>query len=224
MQGTSIRKCGIIGKWRRIANLDTTQGDSCPTNLRTVNNTKTGQTACGRTSSSRCSPLKFTISNDYSNVCGRVRGYQYHSMDAFAHQGQPIDGIYVDGVSITQGQPMKHLWTYAVGFTEQFARTPHRCPCAVPSGSEISYPPRFVGNEYYCESGFPGTDTGAIIVWEDPLWDGQNCIPGNRCCERYGWFFRQVLSSCDDITVRLCANEAILTEDVLIDQLEIWVM
>jgi len=26
-----------------------------------------------------------------------------------------VDGVYVDGLSITLGRPHKHVWTYAVG-------------------------------------------------------------------------------------------------------------
>ena len=224
-------KCGIFGNWRRIAHLDTTRGDSCPPNLRTENSTTTGQIACGRTTGPGCSNLTFIIGDNYNNVCGRVRGYQYSSMDAFdlsVSNSTPsrlsIAGYYVDGVSITQGQPLKHLWTYAVGSRERNYHSYYWCPCAVPTNNmPRSNPPQFVGDNYYCESGF--TDVWKKrIAWEDPLWDGHNCIEGNSCCDRYGWFHRQVPPTSDDINVRLCGDEAISNEDVLIDQLEIWVM
>ena len=224
-------KCGILGDWRRIAHLNTTQGDSCPSYLHTVTNTTTGQTACGRTIGPGCSKLSYVISNDYSNVCGRVRGYQYNTMDAFdlsvtesAPARLSIAGHYVDGVSITQGQPLRHLWTYAVGLSELYHNTNYRCPCAVPTNLQRSNPPTFVGDNYYCESGFSGTRDFNRVVWEDPLWDGDNCIDGNSCCDRYGWFHRQVPPSSDDINVRLCGDEGFSNEAVLIDQLEIWVM
>ena len=226
------KQCGILGNWRRIAHLDTTQGDSCPSNLRTVTNTTTGQTACGRTAGPGCSILDFTIRNNYCHVCGRVRGYQYHSMDAFdlsisgsAPARLSIAGYYVDGVSITQGQPTKHLWTYAVGLSELYNNNNYRCPCAVPTNMRRTInPPQFVGENYYCESGFPGTRYYDRVVWEDPLWDGRNCIEGNSCCDRYGWFHRQVPPSSDDIHVRLCSDQIVGNENVYIDQLEIWVM
>ena len=203
-------------------------GDSCPSNLRNVTNTTTGQTACGRTADPGCSQLTFEIDDEYSNVCGRVRGYQYLSMDAFAvtvtKSPLSIAGHYVDGVSITQGQPLKHLWTYAVGASELHQHTKYRCPCAVPTNMQRANPPQFVGDNYYCESGFPGTSYSNRVVWEDPLWDGHNCVEGNNCCDRYGWFHRQVPPSSDDINVQLCGDERISNEDVLIDQLEIWVM
>ena len=224
-------KCGILGYWRRIAHLDTIQADSCPSSLRTVTNTTTGQTACGRTTGPGCSKLSYINGNNYSHVCGRVRGYQYYSMDAFdlintksAPARLSIAGYYVDGISITQGQPLRHLWTYAVGINEQSRYTTSRCPCSVPTNMRRSNPPQFVGDNYYCESGFPGTNIYNRVVWEDPLWDGRNCIEGNRCCDRYGWFHRKVPPSSDDIHVRLCSDQGVGNENVFIDQLEIWVM
>ena len=224
-------KCGIFGNWRRIAHLDTTQGDSCPSNLRTVTNTTTGQTACGKTTGPGCSKLTFIIGDNYTDVCGRVRGYQYNSMDAFdvslsgsAPARLSLDGHYVDGISITQGQPLKHLWTYAVGLSELYPTTKYRCPCAVPTNMQRSNPPQFVGGNYYCESGLSGTRFYDRVFWEDPLWDGHNCIEGNSCCNRYGWFHRQVPPSSDDINVRLCEDQSVRDENVFIDQLEIWVM
>ena len=136
-------KCGIFGNWRRIAHLDTTQGDSCPSYLRTVTNTTTGQTACGRTTGPGCSKLTFIIGDDYSNVCGRVRGYQHNTMDAFdvsttksAPARLSIAGYYVDGVSIAQGQLLRHLWTYAVCVSEQYHNNNYQCPCAVPTNMQ----------------------------------------------------------------------------------------
>ena len=33
----------------------------------------------------------------------------------YNHEGQTIDGYYVEGISITYGNPRQHIWTYAVG-------------------------------------------------------------------------------------------------------------
>ena len=51
--------------------LNTTQGaqaDSCPSNLRTVTNTTTGQTACGSITGPQRLKLTFIIGGDYSIV------------------------------------------------------------------------------------------------------------------------------------------------------------
>ena len=217
-------KCGIFGTWRRIAYFDTTQGDSCPTGLRTVTNTATNQTACGRTVNGACTPLTFISSGTYSNVCGRVRGYQFGSMDCFERSpSRSLDETYIDGVSFTQGDPPRHLWTYAVGESEN-TELSNRCPCARSNPNDRQYVPDYVGEHFYCESGFV-TSYKKRFVWEDPLWDGSGCInPGNQCRNRYGWFHRNVALSSDDIKVRWCSDDDIGHEDVITDQLEIWVM
>ena len=45
----------------------------------------------------------------YQHVCGRARGYQKGSPDAFYTNS--IDTYYVDGLSITHGNPRQHIWT-----------------------------------------------------------------------------------------------------------------
>ena len=214
-----VTKCGIYDNWRRIAYFDTTQGDSCPTGLRTVTNTTTNQTACGRSVNGGCSLLNFSSSGKYSKVCGRVRGYQYGHCDTF-NSVYDINSAYVEGISITQGQPRKHLWSYAVGYSEQSSG--NACPCnGNGPGASI---PTFVGEHYYCESGFIASFERRV-AWEDPLWDGNGCrTNSNTCCDRFGFFYRNVTSSTDDIEVRWCSSEVYTDEDSPADQLEIWVM
>ena len=216
-------KCGIIGNWRRIAYFDTTQGDSCPTGLRTVTNTTTHQKACGRTARRGCTSLHFSPDGYYTNVCGRVRGYQFGYPEAFEPDGTTIDSNYVDGISITKGNPRQHLWTYAAGLSENWGDHRYQCPCSTPD-YDFSLIPSFVGNHYYCEAGLM-SEVRKRYMWEDPLWDGNRCILSqNRCCERYGWFHRNVTSSSDSIEVRWCDDHSYIGDDTLTDQLEIWVM
>ena len=221
-------KCGIFGNWRRIAYFDTTIGHSCPAGLRTVTNTTTSQTVCGRTNTGGgCASVPIPVQVSYSQVCGIVKGYQEGSPDAFQskYSGNKIDTTYVDGVSITHGSPRRHLWTYAAGATELYSFELVRCPCARSNPNDRSHVPSFVGEHFYCESGFSGTTFQNRVVWEDPLWDGQNCVaPGNKCCERYGWFYRNVPSSTDDIELRICANQNNSNDDALIENYEFWVM
>ena len=220
--------CNITSdKWRRIAYFDTTLGHPCPSGLRTFTNTTTNQRACGTTTKAlvRIS-MKFPTGGNYTNVCGRVRGYSYDELGAFYHyrfNGQrTIDSNYVDGISITKGTPRQHLWTYAAGLSETFNSDVFACPCAR-SDYNPSLIPDFVGNNYYCESGFVGVDAPRV-AWEDPLWDGEGChASGNTCCDRYGWFHRQVPPSSDDVEVRWCKYWGTYSE-LLTDQLEIWVM
>jgi hypothetical protein len=224
-------KCDIFGNWRRIAYFDTTKGDSCPYGLRTVINATTNQTACERSRAdviSGCSySLFFATNGSYTNVCGKLRGYQKSYTRGFADYwygyAQSIDSFYVIGISITHGSPRQHIWTLASGLTENkdVYAVFQNCPCSDSSYNQ-SWVPRFVSEHFYCESGFTG-QTSEHIAWQDPLWDGNGCyIQGNPCCDRFGWFHRDVPSSSDDIEVRMCLEDP--SRYVLVDQLELWVM
>ena len=189
-----VTVCNITSpNWRRISYFDTTQGDSCPTGLRTVTNATSKQKACGRTNThSGCASVPIPVRFNYRHVCGIVRGYQEGSPDGFGPlvrgHDPTIDMFYVDGVSITQGSPRRHLWTYATGVAEDAPDQRHRCPCAQSNPKDTSHIPDFVGDNYYCESGFPANSWKyRVVTWDDPLWDGQGCVnPKNTCCERYG--------------------------------------
>ena len=224
---SQVSLCGITShKWRRIAYFDTTLGHPCPSGFRTFTNTTTNQTACG-TGERLCISKMYPTGGSYTNVCGRVRGYVFRALGAFYHYGydgqRTIDSNYVDGVSITKGSPRQHLWTYAAGLSETSNNAYYVCPCAR-SDYNSSWIPGFVGNNYYCESGFVG-DFPSRVAWEDPLWDGEGChASGNRCCDRYSWFHRQVPPSSDDVEVRWCKYWGSKWSELLTDQLEIWVM
>ena len=72
-----------------------------------------------------------SIPHSYTQVCGFVRGYSFVGPDAFGAFGrtssEPLSGNYVDGVSITYGTPLNHLWTYAAGNSESGGGT-QNCP------------------------------------------------------------------------------------------------
>ena len=193
-----------------------------------ITNTAMNQSACGRSHDGPgCKSVTFPVHSSYSKVCGIVRGYRSTSPDAFdttVDASQSIDTYYVDGISITQGSPRKHLWTYANGLSE-LNDNHHRCPCSRSNPNDRTDIPDFVGEHYYCETGFPGTTfQHGVVRWDDPLWDGQGCVsPGNRCCERYGWFYRNVSSSFDYIELRSCQDESSGNEDILIESYEFWI-
>ena len=80
-----------------------------------------------------------------------------------------------------------------------------------------------VGNNFYCEAGFPRIE--ARIAWEDPLWDGQGCVSSTaQSCSRYGWFHRDIAPSQEDIEFRWCSDQVRSNEDFYTDLLEIWVL
>ena len=58
-----------------------------------------------------------TFPTQGNQVCGRIIGYQFGQPGAFVvgniNDPQTIDGPYVDGVSLTYGNPQQHIWTFA---------------------------------------------------------------------------------------------------------------
>jgi hypothetical protein len=58
---------------------------------------------------------------NYSKACGQIIAYQVGSTGAFSRPGSSptIDNSYVDGISLTHGNPRQHIWTFAAGFNEQ---------------------------------------------------------------------------------------------------------
>ena len=190
---------GHKGGWMRIADLDTSRGDNCPSgwNKVTVNSIamcRSPNDAAG------CYPTTFSVQNvGFNKICGKVKGYQKGSPDAFVAQSPPsINNIYVHGISITVGNPRKHVWTYAAGLGDDFNFGNNNCPCA--RFPRIA-PPSFVGEHYYCESGNTGSFHYNQYHTKDPLWDGAGCSANNNCCTSANqpWFFRPlVLSRQDD--------------------------
>jgi hypothetical protein len=92
-----------------------------------------------------------TQSIQYSQVCGRIIGYQVGQPQAFVlennNQPQTIDGPYVDGVSLTYGSPRQHIWTFANALDEVDGYNDHsRCSCTDSSCPNTT--PSFVGNDY----------------------------------------------------------------------------
>ena len=214
-------KCGIMGPWKRVVYINPTLDNSCPSGLRKVTIPNTNKQACGGTVDNGCSSVNFTVDQNYTNICGIVQGYQYGSPNAFdGDSGKSIDDNYVDGISITQGSPRKHVWTYAAYYNEGSVV---KCPCFTSDGTEAHPPPSFVEDDYYCETGFKSAQSR--VAWEDPLWDGKGCTqPGDRCCERYGWFHKTVPSSDDHIELWWCVDQLLSTENIFVDLAEVWVM
>ena len=209
-------RCGIYSpNWRRVAYIDTTQGpEQRPSGLVEHVNSTTNQRAYGRSTDKGCSSVTYPAGGSYTNICGRVRGYQFGSPNGFI--GTSVD-YYVQGISITRGSPRQHVWTYAAYWYEGRSN----CPCDQTNPGDYSHVPDFVGRDHYCETAFVLTSSPKHrIAWENPLWDGagSTCGTGGRCCATFGWFHKTVSSSSsDNIEVRWCAGNLRRTEDVLTD-------
>ena len=228
--------CGTEGGWTRLAYLDMSDStENCPTGFKLYESN--GVRACGRATSSvgSCQSVQFPSNGiRYSQVCGRVVGYQYGSPDAVQYNyntaHNDINSYYVDGVSITYGSLRKHIWTLMAGICEAsiFQAGHNDCPCSQGSVQNSTLQ-SFIGNDYFCESGNPSTD-GSFeykLYTQDPLWDGKGCgsLEGN-CCSATGlpWFNKVLNSTTTDyIELRVCGDQGTNDEDVPVSFYEIYV-
>ena len=216
--------CGSGGGWTRLAYLDMSDStQSCPFGFRLYQSG--GVRACGRPGSSRsCSSVQFPSNGiSYSQVCGRVVGYQYGHTDAVSDYHNDINSWYVEGVSITRGSPRQHVWTLMAGITEANAAS-NSCPCN--NGSTRTVVP-FIGDNYFCESGNNASSTSGVLYTSDPLWDGSNCRSYEApCCTAPGlpWFYRSYNSTTTDyIELRVCGDYGAHGEDSPVSFYEIYV-
>ena len=202
--------CGSRGGWTRLAYLNMSNAtQNCPTGFRLYQSG--GVRACGRpaTGSGSCVSVQFPSNGiSYSQICGRVTGYQYHSTDAVDDYHNDIDSWYVEGVSITRGSPRQHVWTLMAGITELDAGS-LSCPCN--AGSTVRDVVPFIGNHYYCESGNNNTNWSPVLYTADPLWDGEDCGSLEApCCTAPGlpWFHRDygTNTTTDYIELRVCGE------------------
>ena len=220
------------GGWTRIASLNMTDpNEKCPAQFRLYS--QGGVRACGRPvnayGSGSCVGTTFSSRDiKYSQVCGKVIGYQYNSPDgayAFAASSKDINSPYIDGISLTHGSPRKHIWSLISGYSDVGA---NRCPC---SSNDPRSVPSFVDSDYYCESGChtsSATDRrGSTLYTADPLWDGKGCGSSETaCCQRplIPWFYKSLTySTADSVEMRICCDQDTGDEDVLIEQYEIYV-
>lgn len=218
---------GLGPDWIRIADVDASySGGKCPYgwNKHLAN----GKYFCQAPSTFYgCYSVFFSVpaGTSYNKTAGYVRGYQKGTTDGFqGSQHCGINGPYVDGVSITLGFPRKHIWTYAIGYSEDENYPFNNCPCAVTPGPN---PPSFVGEHYYCQSGSPTYPTSNSYYTDAPLWQGTGCNNArDNCCAIIGmpFFYREFLFyQHESIEVRICSNEGYSQEAVLIDKILLFV-
>ena len=222
--GRIVLSCADVeGHWRKIADINVDAGDDCPNGW---NKSSHSSFSFCRTpnNDSGCYSASFSANEmTYQNVCGRARAYQKGTPDAFYFHDSPIDSHYVEGLSITHGNPRQHIWTYACGTSERSNYTMSNCPCAVIPGPT---PPSYVGSNYYCESGAEFSGNGNDYYFSDPLWDAAGCSINGNCCLNTDqpWFHRQLDNMIqDDIEVRICGDSDFTDDAILIDILELYI-
>ena len=217
---------GHKGGWTRVVQFDTSQGDPCPTGWTLITTPGANpRNVCRSGNFVGCHSTIFTTYNtSFYKICGQVRGYQKGNTNAFQTSVESIDEAYVDGVSITLGDPRKHVWTYAIGSSDSaFEDAIRYCPCAVLRGPD---PPSFVSDHYYCESGDVGGRNPDAYYTTDPVWDGLNCSISVNCCAHpdMPWFLRQFATAQETfIEARICGNQEFANEDTLVEMMELYI-
>ena len=205
----------------RVANINMTRpNENCPAGFRKI--TASGKTMCGGRSS-RCISTTFSSHGlQYSRVCGKIIGYQYQNPEAFAAQTQSTDGIFVDGIVLTHSSQQIHIWTFAAG-AGQYRTDQYGCPCNGDSYSG-SIPP-YVGNDYFCDSGYRHKTYPAPPNYftDDPLWDGAGCVSGSCCTfNSPPWFCKNLSTpTTNDVELRTCMTGA--DEDIPLETVEIYI-
>ena len=235
---------GHKGGWMRVTNVDTTNGEACPGDW--INNVNYNS-LCTGTGGAGCFSANFSVPYSYNKVCGQMKGFQKGSPDGsypyFSARGSTpsdlyrpessstdVNGVYVDGLSITLGEQCKYVWTYTIGLNDDFTDGLgyglgyFHCPCSKIAAAGT---PVFVGNDYYCESGnADGRFDFGRLFSDDPLWDGKQCLSGNSCCDRTGqpWFFHQMpISVNEHMEVRICQDQGEGDEAVTVEKLELYI-
>ena len=209
--------CNSGGGWNRVSILNMTNSkEKCPVGLRLYN--QNGRRACGRPYSggASCPGVIFAVHFKYSQVCGKVIGYQKGHPDGTTQMTQ----TNAEGVKLTHGTSRSHIWSFIASPFE----VERYCPCS--SGPAA---PSYVGSDYYCESGDPdsGIDVNRMYT-NDPLWDGKNCRSLEApCCTTHSfipWFHKKLgYTTTDYIEMRLCFSEGTNDEDSPVEQYEIYV-
>ena len=219
--------CGGRG-WRRVAFLDMKDpNQTCPDQWRL--HEQDSLRLCGRRlyRSFACDSVKFDIGGRvYSQVCGRLIGYQYGSPDGAGHvvysptPGNGINEPYLDGVSITYGRPRKHIWSF-FGHWNGYG-----CCSSIHINNTQFL--GFIGDNAFC-------DTGNVdnVAWQDTLfvnhslWDGVGgCTYSYTCCHsKSGPWFQTALAApaVSDIEVRICTDQHSINEDTPLELVEIYV-
>ena len=215
-------RCGSKG-WTRVAHVDKSNVKSCPGDLTFISSPIQ---SCGGLPTAGCASANFSTHGiSYSQVCGRLRGYQIGDPDAFGpYVNDPRKAnLVIDGVLISHGKTQKHIWAYAIG-SEKVPVDHHNiyCPCTDPRFNGVVAP--FIGNDYYCDS---GVDSNPKVgkFYTTPLWTGEGCTPPNFCCSHSGmpWFCKTLpVPTTDYIEIRNCHNEP-GNEDTALDLIEIYI-
>lgn len=213
--------CGLnIMGWARVAFLNLSDSTtSCPSNTELSISSRSVRYCERSTTGPGCDEHIFPSNGiRYDKVCGRVTGIQIGTAD-MVQGSRDIDQPYVDGVSLTYGNPRQHIWTF-IGSSSDINSN---CPCS--TGSTVT-PLDFIGQDYFCESGTnEASISGTRVFDEDALWDGMMCTNTEvPCCNGPPWFYKQLANFIsNDISFRLCSDQGGTNETTAFTLVEIYV-
>ena len=232
-QHSRMCECGYAGAgWKRVAFLNMTDPDhNCPGEWQLRSSPRR---TCERRVIRGCSLAAYSSPTSYSEVCGRIIGYQYGSTDALygpivaqttPDQASSYDSIMDGGILLTHGSsPRKYIWTLFSGSSQQ-ALSSLGCPCNVNSGVRDLVPLSWPGHDFFCDSATVIDPIDHHFYVNNPLWDGVGCNETLTTCCQFNnppWFCKQLPQpTSDDIELRLCADSD--TERTPIELMEIYI-
>ena len=213
---TSLSCSGVPGNWRRIAYLSSnTFPVECPMGFELINDPNIPALCKRNPTGARCSSITYsTNGNSYSQVCGTIHGSYFGDPDGFVSHSTirsattPLNGNYVDGISLTHGSMNEHhIWTLtAIG---NFANNPTDI-CSVCASNKPSY----VGMDYSCDV----VERCRTNCSPRQIWDSGQCIGNNT-------FYKNLMQpTSDDIEMRVCTDQVDRNEDIFLSFVEIFVM
>ena len=137
-----------------------------------------------------------------------------------------LDGVYVDGISITSGNPRKHVWTYAVGLSDDYNYPQYNCPCAKPLLGQIflhlSSVTTIVSQVILEHLNVPLYTIVTHYGMEQVVY--LKTVVAIMLVTRLPWFFRQFpVTTTGDIEVRICRDETFVDEGVAVKHLQLYV-
>ncbi len=209
-------ECDMEGGWTQVVHVDVNEDPFCPPEWEL----SMEPTGCGRgDSADEIRIAQFEVPHAFREVRGRARGIQWRSTDAFGAGGGdvPVDGNFVDGITILRedGASFEHVWTFASAFAEESGMYSNLvCPCN--GGRE---PPDFVGDHFFCESGWTGPDWSERWEVQDLLWDESDCTEAP-----HDWFEVDLgRESTGALQARLLLDSGPGDENLRITELELWI-
>ena len=209
---------GIPGRWRRIAYLsNNTSPVKCPMGFESINDPNVPALCKRNPTGSRCSSITYSTNrNSYSQVCGTIHGSYFGEPDGLnsytsvrsRSAGTPLNGNYVDGISLTHGSMYEHhIWTLSA--IVNFATNPTDV-CSICDDNKPSY----VGMDYSCDV----VERCNGNCSPRQIWGSGQCIGNNT-------FYKNLMQpTSDDIEMRVCVDQAENDEDIFLSFIELYVM